>query len=453
MTLRAPFPALVAGGESVQDPPPEFPVSLARRMAEVYGVAPECVLPVRGAAHGLALCRTLSDAHIVESPGAFGRPALTDSAADALARKSGALVIDERYAETSSRAPLSTFAVARENVISIRSLEYLYGLAGAPVGAAIAAPATLALLRAALEPEALATPVIRLAETALDPSRLSAIEQRAATIRTERARIAAALRIAGVIVEEGDGPGVLIVIENEDAALAECRKWGAAARRLGTNAIGALIGEVSANERLLAALGAATGAPPRRSAEVVRDTAETRIVVAVDLDAPAHPDVATGVGYFDHMLAQVATHGGFSLSLRCVGDLEVDPHHTIEDCALAFGEALSKALGPRRGYARFGFVVPMDEAEAQVSIDVGGRAYAVFDGSFAATHIGDYPTEMTPHVFRSLSQSLGAAIHMSVKGENDHHKTEACFKAFGRALRQALARDEAGAPSTKGAIL
>jgi imidazoleglycerol phosphate dehydratase HisB len=95
----------------------------------------------------------------------------------------------------------------------------------------------------------------------------------------------------------------------------------------------------------------------------------------------------------------------------------------------------------------------MDEAEAQVSIDVGGRAYAVFDGSFAATHIGDYPTEMTPHVFRSLSQSLGAAIHMSVKGENDHHKTEACFKAFGRALRQALARDEAGAPSTKGAIL
>ena len=146
------------------------------------------------------------------------------------------------------------------------------------------------------------------------------------------------------------------------------------------------------------------------------------------------------------MLEQVAQHGGLSLSVSCKGDLEIDAHHTIEDCALTFGQALKQALGERRGIARYGFVLPMDEAEAKVSIDLGGRSYLVFEGAFAQPNLGDYPTEMTEHVFRSLAQSMGAAIHVSVKGENDHHKTEACFKAFGRALRQAIARTQDNAP-------
>jgi imidazoleglycerol phosphate dehydratase HisB len=190
----------------------------------------------------------------------------------------------------------------------------------------------------------------------------------------------------------------------------------------------------------------------RRRGEVSRNTRETQIKVAIDLDRTAPVSIQTGVGFFDHMLEQVAHHGGFSLALSCAGDLHIDAHHSIEDCALAFGQALREALGDRRGIGRFGFVLPMDEAEAQLSVDLGGRPYLVFEGDFAAPQIGAYPTEMTEHVFRSLSQTLGATVHVSVKGENDHHKTEACFKALGRALRQAVRIEGGDTPSTKGVI-
>lgn len=190
----------------------------------------------------------------------------------------------------------------------------------------------------------------------------------------------------------------------------------------------------------------------RRRGAIERNTKETQITARVDLDAVAPIKIATGVGFFDHMLEQVAHHGGFSLTLTCSGDLHIDAHHSIEDCAIAFGQALKEALSDRRGIARFGFVLPMDEAQAQVSVDLGGRPYLVFDGTFTAPSIGAYPTEMTEHVFRSLAQSLGAAIHVSVTGENDHHKTEACFKALGRALRSAIRIEGAELPTTKGVI-
>jgi len=190
----------------------------------------------------------------------------------------------------------------------------------------------------------------------------------------------------------------------------------------------------------------------RRLGDVARRTKETDIAVRVDLDRAAPVRIASGIGFFDHMLEQVAHHGGFSLSLTCAGDLHIDPHHSIEDCAIALGQALNTALGARRGIARFGFVVPMDEAEAKISIDLGGRPYLTFDGAFSAPTLGGYPTEMTEHVFRSLSQALGATIHLTVGGVNDHHKTEACFKALGRALRQAVRIEGAELPSTKGLI-
>jgi histidinol dehydrogenase len=190
----------------------------------------------------------------------------------------------------------------------------------------------------------------------------------------------------------------------------------------------------------------------RRRGEISRDTKETRITALVDLDRAAPIAISTGVGFFDHMLEQVAHHGGFSLTLSCKGDLHVDGHHSIEDCAIALGQALKQALGDRRGIARFGFVLPMDEAEAKISIDLGGRPYLVFDGAFTAPAIGAYATEMTKHVFRSLAENVGATIHLSVTGENDHHKTEACFKALGRALRSAIRADGAELPSTKGVI-
>jgi len=192
--------------------------------------------------------------------------------------------------------------------------------------------------------------------------------------------------------------------------------------------------------------------PSHRTGQVARRTRETDIEVAVDLDAEAPVEISSGLGFFDHMLDQVARHGGFSLRLTCRGDLGVDEHHTVEDCALALGQALREALGDKRGIARFGFLLPMDESRAQVAIDLSGRPYAVFEGRFGRERVGDLPTELVPHFFRSLGDALGAAIHVSVQGENTHHMVEACFKAVGRALRQAFRIEGTVLPSSKGLL-
>lgn len=189
-----------------------------------------------------------------------------------------------------------------------------------------------------------------------------------------------------------------------------------------------------------------------RRATVTRRTRETEIVVSVDLDATGPVRATTGIGFFDHMLEQLGKHGGFALELDCKGDLHVDEHHTIEDCALALGEALRRALGDKRGIARYGFLLPMDEARAQVAIDLSGRAYAVWEGRFGRDQVGGMPSELVPHFFRSLADSLGAAVHVAVVGDNTHHMIEACFKGVGRALRQALRRESDDLPSTKGVL-
>jgi imidazoleglycerol phosphate dehydratase HisB len=189
-----------------------------------------------------------------------------------------------------------------------------------------------------------------------------------------------------------------------------------------------------------------------RRASVERNTKETRIRLSVDLDATEPIRVSTGIGFFDHMLEQLAKHGGFSLDLTCQGDLHIDEHHTIEDCALALGEGLRRALGSKTGIARYGFLLPMDEARAQVAIDLSGRAYAVFEGRFGRDQVGGLPSELVPHFFRSLAETLGAALHVSVTGENTHHMIEACFKGVGRALRQAFRIEGTDLPSTKGVL-
>lgn len=189
-----------------------------------------------------------------------------------------------------------------------------------------------------------------------------------------------------------------------------------------------------------------------RRAGLNRETRETRIHVRVDLDSEATPRARTGIGFFDHMLEQLAKHGGFGMELDCEGDLAVDEHHTVEDCALALGEALRRALGDKRGIARYGFLLPMDESRAQVALDLSGRPYALFEGRFGRESVGGLPTELVPHFFRSLAESLGAALHVSVSGDNAHHMIEACFKATGRALRQAIRREGETLPTTKGVL-
>ena len=189
-----------------------------------------------------------------------------------------------------------------------------------------------------------------------------------------------------------------------------------------------------------------------RRATVRRKTKETDIEVKVNLDATGPIKVVTGIGFFDHMLEQIAKHGGFALDLDCKGDLEIDEHHTVEDCALAVGEALRNALGDKLGIARYGFVLPMDEAQVRVAIDLSGRAYGVFEGKFQRETVGGLPTELVPHFFRSLAESLKAAVHVTITGENTHHMIEACFKGVGRALRQAFRREGEELPSTKGTL-
>ena len=191
-----------------------------------------------------------------------------------------------------------------------------------------------------------------------------------------------------------------------------------------------------------------------RAARVRRATGETRVEVELDLDRRADAQVATGLGFFDHMLEQLGKHGGFALALRVEGDLAVDEHHTVEDAALTLGQALREAVGDKRGLARYGFELPMDEARAGAWLDFSGRPLFRFDGSFPRERVGELPTELVPHFFRSLAEAAGLNLHLSVQGENAHHMVEACFKSVGRALRQALAReaDAAGVPSTKGAL-
>ncbi|HEY5803247.1 MAG TPA: bifunctional histidinol-phosphatase/imidazoleglycerol-phosphate dehydratase HisB [Lysobacter sp.] len=189
-----------------------------------------------------------------------------------------------------------------------------------------------------------------------------------------------------------------------------------------------------------------------RTARVTRTTRETRIEVGIDLDRGAEPSVTTGLGFFDHMLEQIGKHGGFALELRCEGDLHIDEHHTVEDSALALGQALREALGDKRGIGRYGFTLPMDESLASAALDFSGRPYFVFDGAFSRERVGGLPTELVPHFFRSLCEAAGLNLNLRVQGENDHHKVEACFKAVARALRQAIRREGHELPSTKGSL-
>lgn len=475
--LPAPFPPLVAGGDGL-DRYPAAPRALAARMAEIYGVPVENVLPVRGLTHGLELVFRLAarDGQRVEAPDAepyrtlaalYAAPAADAATGAVIVRALGSpeavaemaahlspalLVIDEGLAEFAEAPSAATILADHANLIVLRSLSLAYGLAGARVGAALAQPATLARLASVMEPWAVPEVSVRLALQALDPSRMMETTARIVQVRSERDRLIKALS-RDMVIEPGFGPVLMARPSDPDAVLTALTRFGLSVERAGDRLRLPVSARAEVNDRLLTALDLAPApSHPHRTGEVVRDTRETRIVCAVDLDAAGPVSIATGVGFFDHMLEQVAAHGGFSLRLACEGDLHTDPHHTIEDSAIALGQALKQALGERRGIARYGFVVPMDEANASVSIDLSGRPFPVFEGTFSTPFIGDYRTDLTAHVFRSLAEAMGAAVHVSVTGDDDHHKTEAVYKAFGRALRQAIHIEGDAVPSTKGVL-
>jgi imidazoleglycerol-phosphate dehydratase / histidinol-phosphatase len=191
-----------------------------------------------------------------------------------------------------------------------------------------------------------------------------------------------------------------------------------------------------------------------RQARVARKTRETDIVVELNLDGNGITDISTGLGFFDHMLDQIGKHAGIDLTIKTVGDLHVDEHHTIEDTAIALGEALLKALGDKRGVERYGFCLPMDDCLCSVALDFGGRPWIVWDCHFNREKVGDVPTELFFHFFKSLSDSARMNLNIKAEGENEHHKIEGIFKAFARSVKMAIRRDiyKFDLPSTKGML-
>ena len=192
-----------------------------------------------------------------------------------------------------------------------------------------------------------------------------------------------------------------------------------------------------------------------RKAEVFRETKETKINISINIDGTGKSNLNSGIGFFDHMLEQIAKHANIDLNVKVDGDLHVDEHHTVEDVGIALGEALLKALGNKTGIQRYGFYVPMDESIALCVIDLGGRFHLNFKAKFKRNKVGEFPTELTEEFFRGLASGLKANVYIKVKGKNDHHKIEAIFKSFAKALNEACRLDERNngrIPSTKGII-
>jgi imidazoleglycerol-phosphate dehydratase/histidinol-phosphatase len=193
----------------------------------------------------------------------------------------------------------------------------------------------------------------------------------------------------------------------------------------------------------------------KRSAELRRTTKETDIYVHTSLDGTGKAEINTGIGFFDHMLEQIARHGNIDLTINVKGDLHIDEHHTVEDTGITLGEVLCSALGDKKGIKRYGFLLPMDEAESKVSIDLGGRFYLQWNADFKRERVGDFPAELTEEFFRALASGLKATLHIESKGKNDHHKIESIFKGFAKAFNEACRFDERAAgtlPTTKGVL-
>lgn len=448
--------------------------ALRERLAEVYGVSSPQVLPVRGFWHGAELvfrllavrtgtqiaCRASPEfsrlaaiygASLVERPSAGPAAAFRrfDDAAITLSAEA-IEIVDETGVEFST---IPSLAGRGGNILVIREIASDGAQSHVVCAAAIGDAGLISRLADVLEPFALPTIMRDAALAALEPQAMALAKARRARIIDERRALAESFASSRrfLSVRALEQPAVRVTPENAEEFLSAARRWKISVEPADGNSFDIPLAGADGVSRIRDAFDLEPKAA-ERNGEVTRNTLETKITAFVDLDREDEIDIRTGVGFLDHMLTQIAHHGGISVMLSCAGDLEVDAHHTIEDCAIAFGQALAKALGDRRGIARFGYLLPMDEAEAKVSVDLGGRPFLVFNGEFKSPLIGEYPTEMTEHIFRSLSQALGASIHVSVTGENDHHKTEACFKAFGRALRDAIRIEGERTPSTKGVL-
>lgn len=411
---------------------------------------------------------------------------------------SGLVVVDEAYTDFSPGASLLPWLDDHPNLMVLQTFSKAWGLAGARVGMACASKEIIDVLNKVRFPYNLSMPDTQLAMEALNryaEYKLSVDESldNRSWLRTNIIGLPGVVHIYpsdanfllvkttcadelyrflcdhGVIVRNRSSePGcegclrITVGTAEENQRLIDTWKrfhtQSGATRAKPAAPIGAQKmphhPEGKPEERMQGEGQADEGITPKaRKVVVSRSTSETNITVRLNLDGTGRANIHTGIGFYDHMLHQIARHGLFDLDIVATGDLHIDPHHTLEDTAITLGQAFRKALGDKAGIERYGFALPMDDAQAKVLIDFGGRIYLKWKVKFAAPNTGDVPTSLYEHFFRSFAEAAAANIHVKAKGNDDHHKIEAIFKAFAKALRMAVNRNQSGIlPSTKGAL-
>ena len=389
---------------------------------------------------------------------------------DILERFGGVVVLDEAYIDFSVRPSLTSLVKRYPNLIVLQTLSKAWGMAGLRIGLAIADPAVIALMSKVKYPYninvlAQKMALMKLDEAAKDKTVAEIVGQR---FRLEK-ELAKCPEVKGIY--SSDANFLLVRFENPDEVYERLLAGGVIVRNRSkvSGCEGCLritVGTPVENDRLLRLLSSSVAEPVEattpgmeilggRHIRIVRNTKETKIALELDLDSiGGSGHISTGLPFFDHMLDQIPNHGGVALSINAKGDLQVDEHHTIEDVGIVFGEAINVALGSKLGIARYGFVLPMDDCDAAVLMDFGGRIDFKWNAEFKREKVGDVPTEMFSHFFQSVCAGAKCNLHIRAEGVNEHHKAEAIFKAFARALRMAVAKTPFPyeLPSSKGIL-
>lgn len=388
-----------------------------------------------------------------------------------LERFGGVVVLDEAYIDFSVRPSLASLVKRYPNLIVLQTLSKAWGMAGLRIGLAVADPAVISLMSKVKYPYNINVVAQKMALMKLDEA---AKDKAVAEIVGQRFRLEKELRKCPEVkgIYSSDANFLLVRFDNPDEVYGRLLAGGVIVRNRSKvpgceGCLRITVGTPAENDRLLRLLASPVTEPVEvalrcqgieklgeRHVRIVRDTKETIITLELDLDSMWSGRISTGLPFFDHMLEQIPNHGGVALSIDAKGDLQVDEHHTIEDVGIVLGEAINAALGSKLGIARYGFVLPMDDCDAAVLMDFGGRIDFRWNAEFRREKVGDVPTEMFSHFFQSVCAGAKCNLHIRAEGVNEHHKAEAIFKAFARALRMAVARTPFPyeLPSSKGVL-
>lgn len=387
-----------------------------------------------------------------------------------LERFGGVVVLDEAYIDFSVRPSLASVVKRYPNLIVLQTLSKAWGMAGLRIGLAVADPAVISLMSKVKYPYNINVVAQKMALMKLDEA---AKDKAVAEIVGQRFRLEKELRKCPEVkgIYSSDANFLLVRFDNPDEIYGRLLAGGVIVRNRSKvpgceGCLRITVGTPAENGRLLRLLASPVAEPVEattpgmeilgeRHIRIVRNTKETKIALELDLDSiGGSGHISTGLPFFDHMLDQIPNHGGVALSINAKGDLQVDEHHTIEDVGIVFGEAINAALGSKLGMARYGFVLPMDDCDAAVLMDFGGRIDFKWNAEFRREKVGDVPTEMFSHFFQSVCAGAKCNLHIWAEGVNEHHKAEAIFKAFARALRMAVARTPFPyeLPSSKGVL-